>query len=122
MVFTALTMPSPPPPAPPSQEEYAAATKLNYRKALAEQYKKGDLLFTDGEITTRLDGKHFVLDTLPFPGLSGNKVLVLTFNEPQGFIAGDQVTVKARFWGYRTLKNALGGKKKVPDLLVDYAE
>lgn len=111
-------------PIPEAQDisQYKNAESLDYSRALALGYKKGDLIMFTATVVNRQGAKELIVDMSEGFGLSRKGLISLEFTTPQGHQRGDTVTVKGRYLGATTLTNKLGISKDVPRIIADYLD
>lgn len=97
--------------------------KLDYRKAMFEEYAKGTRIVFEGEVFQVLKDNQFMLYTkkMEFFGYFADLVYVV-FDDPPKALKNDVVRIMALYQGTQEYKTVLGAKNKVPRFSSDYCQ
>ena len=106
----------------PTEIEFRDSGKmLDYRKAVLNEYNKGDLLIFTGRLNQIIDDDMAMIQTesnIIF-GYAGNPLLLVFSNKPE-VITDDVVKIYGRYSGTQKYETILGQAKEVPLVKVDY--
>ncbi len=106
----------------PAEDAYKAATQFDYKKAMLNQYQKGDLMAFTGEVNQIIADKNALFATKKlsaFGGYAGESVYLMFDAKPQ-LIDDEKACINGRYIGTKKYETVLGAENEVPVIQVDY--
>ena len=106
----------------PAEDAYKNAVLFDYKKAMLNQYQKGELLAFTGEVNQIVSDKNalFATKKLGFgSGYAGESVYLMFEAKPQ-LIDDEKACINGRYIGTKKYETVLGAENEVPVIQVDY--
>lgn len=105
----------------PAEDAYKNVVLFDYKKAMLNQYPKGEMLAFTGEVNQIVLEKNalFATKKLSFGSYAGDSVYLMFEEKPQ-LIDDEKACINGRYIGTKKYETVLGAEKEVPVIQVDY--
>lgn len=107
----------------PSLEDYRSKAKnMDYRKAMFEEYQRGELFEITGVVNQVVDDQHIAVFTRRDEMLGYVEDRVMIKVKGAKVLENDVVKIYARYDGTLEYQTVLGAQAKVPKMIADYLD